>query len=87
MYGKDTGQNHQRTQGYSSHVNAIGRSAIDHKVLLTRGHIDSILHNPRRRHGARHLPLRTVGLVENATEIFFVRDNSGNAFELIQYKQ
>jgi hypothetical protein len=25
--------------------------------------------------------------VENATEIFFVRDNSGKAFELIQYKQ
>jgi Glyoxalase/Bleomycin resistance protein/Dioxygenase superfamily len=29
-----------------------------------------------------------MGPVENATEIFFfVRDNSGNAFELIQYKQ
>ena len=29
-----------------------------------------------------------MGPVENATEIFFfVRDNSGNAFELIQYTQ
>jgi hypothetical protein len=28
-----------------------------------------------------------MGPVENATEIFFVRDNSGNAFELIQYKR
>jgi hypothetical protein len=36
MYGNDTGQNHQRTQCYSSHVNAIGRSAIEHKVSLTR---------------------------------------------------
>ena len=88
MYGNNTGQNHQCTQCYSSHVNDIGRSAIDHEVPPTGEHIDSILHNPRRRHGARHLRLRTVGPVENATEIFFfVRDNSGNAFELIQYKQ
>jgi hypothetical protein len=29
-----------------------------------------------------------MGAVENATEIFFVvRDNSGRAFELIQYKR
>jgi hypothetical protein len=29
-----------------------------------------------------------MGPVENTTEIFFfVRDNSGNAFELIQYKR